>query len=112
MEEILQNKENNDDKKYPTIIVVIIVVILIIIGFFLYTSTYDITLLERTSDKKVFSEEEKFEILDSLSKDSENTLSIEEKRSILNDISNNKAEDAYNYSEEGKLQILRSLEEE
>jgi hypothetical protein len=111
MEEIPNNQEKYAHKKHPTLHLIIAVVVIVIAALFVYMYSNDIELLDKTSDKKVFSEEEKFEILKSLSGDQDNSLSIEEKRKILEGVSENKPADAYEYSEEGKLQILRSLQE-
>ena len=105
MEEISQEEH----KKLLSLIV--IVAVLIIAAFFVYIYSGDIKLIDVTNNEKTFSEEEKLEILNSLSESADDTLSIEEKRAILEDVSKNKAADAYEYSEEGKLQILRTLQE-
>ena len=64
----------------------------------------------KSEPKKIFSEGEKLEILDSLSGNSEDIPSIEERREILNNVTQSRSDDLFNYSEEGKLQILRSLQ--
>lgn len=111
MEEIPNNQEKYVHKKHPTVHIIIAVAVIIIAALFVYTYSNDIELLDKTSGKKVFSEEEKFEILESLSGDQDNSLTIEEKRAILEEISQNRPTDAHEFSEEGKLQILRSLQE-
>jgi DNA-directed RNA polymerase subunit H (RpoH/RPB5) len=110
MEEISQDEKNNN-KKYPIIFLIVIIAILIIVGFFLYTNIYNITPQKNILDKEIFSEGEKLKILESLSADPDTIPSIEDRRKILNSISNNKPADAYEYSEEDKLQILRALQE-
>lgn len=112
MEEISQNSIENAYNKHKKLFSIVIIAVLIIIAFALYVYTNDIKLInDRTQNgKEVFSEEEKLKILESLSADPDTVPSIEERRNILNDISQN-SPDAYKYSEEGKLQILRALQE-
>jgi DNA-directed RNA polymerase subunit H (RpoH/RPB5) len=78
--------------------------------FFLYTYVNDVILVDDTKEKEVFSQEEKLEILEGLAGDPEDIPSIEERRVILEGISDNKSEDAGKYSKEEKLQILKSLQ--
>jgi|TARA_B100000959_G_C14645153_1_gene485963 hypothetical protein len=102
--------QNPPHKGYPVALYVIFLIIIAGVVFFLYISSSDTGLFESES-KKTFTKEEKLEILDSLSSDSEDIPSIEERREILNNVTQSRSNDLYNYSEEGKLQILRSLQE-
>ncbi|MEK7589771.1 MAG: hypothetical protein AAB475_00760 [Patescibacteria group bacterium] len=109
MEEIYENQKKSIHKE-SKIILTIIAVIIVIAAFFIYIYSNDINLLDRASDKKIFSEDEKLEILNNLSGNPDKIPSIEERKEILNNISKNKPADAYEYSGEGKLQILRELQ--
>ncbi|MBL7045171.1 MAG: hypothetical protein ISR98_01045 [Parcubacteria group bacterium] len=113
MKKISNNlQEESVHKERIKVYYLIIAIVVVVVAIFVYINSNDIKLTERISDKDSFTEQEKLEILNSLSGDAENTLSIEEKREILGNISNNKPSDAFEFSEEGKLQILRSLQEE
>ncbi|MDP6249546.1 MAG: hypothetical protein QGH85_02075 [Candidatus Pacebacteria bacterium] len=115
MEENLQNFQEQEqntshNKKHPIILYIILLVVIIGVAFFLYEGYLNTGSLN-SGFKKTFTKEEKLEILDSLSSDSEDIPSIEERREILNNVTQSRSNDLYNYSEEGKLQILRSLQE-
>jgi DNA-directed RNA polymerase subunit H (RpoH/RPB5) len=112
MKEISQNQENSSNEKHSITHSIVVIVVLVIATLFIYFYVSDVNLFEVTPDKRVYSEEEKLEILDSLSGDPEDIPSVEERRKILNEISNNKPSDAVEYSEEEKLQILRSIQGE
>lgn len=103
-------EEEVPHKKYSIVLSIIILVVIISIAFFLYEFSNNTGEL-KSEPKKTFSKEEKLEILDSLSESSKDIPSIEERREILNNITQSRSDDLYNYSEEGKLQILRSLQE-
>lgn len=105
------NNNLDTPKTYSKIFSIVVVIVLIVIGFLIYVYFNNIKLVEKTSDKKVYSTEEKLEILKSLSENSGEVPSIEERRRILNEISKNKPADAIEYSTEGKLQILNSLQQ-
>lgn len=116
MEENLQEnnfqnqEENASHKKRPIAFYVIILIVIIGVALFIYGGYLNTGSLIDGS-KKNFTKEEKLEILESLSGDPQAIPSIEERREILNNVTKSRSEDLYNYSEEGKLQILRSLQE-
>ncbi|MDP6387983.1 MAG: hypothetical protein QGG63_01775 [Candidatus Pacebacteria bacterium] len=98
-------------KKYPILLFVILAVVLAGATFFLYIFSKSSDLVEPEA-KETFSKEEKLVILEGLAGDPENIPSIQERKGILNNLIESRADDLRDYSEEEKLQILQSLEQQ
>lgn len=97
--------------KFNYITIFSIVAFLIFVSYFIYTGFFQKQIQEEIENKKIYSEEEKLQILNSISKPVSDTALIEEKREILKQVSEKSpVSQKKQYSKEEKLNILYSLQ--
>lgn len=106
MEKFSQNI--NKPKRQSNILYIALAIILFLIIAFLYMYSNGIGLFN--INRGGLSKEEKFDILNAISKNFESLFSVEEKQNIIDEVSKNKSAGFKDVSNEDKLEILRSLD--
>lgn len=92
------------DKKY--VMAIVATVVIVFSTLFYFADWWGQSVL---NDTKNLSEEEKMDILNALAENSPPPPSVADRREIVNGLAKQNTA-GYQYSEEGKLQVLRQLE--
>lgn len=104
-------KSGKDSGKFNYIAIFSIVVFLVFVSYFIYTGFFQKQNQEQIENKKIYTEEEKLQILSLISESSSNDIPIEEKREILKQVSEKSSvSQEKQLSKEEKLNILYSLQ--
>ena len=112
MEDTPQNMQNiNVPKKSSIALYILLAVILAVAIIALYMYSNGIDFMGGSSRENTLSEEQKLNILDTVSDGSESATSIDERKNLVEKISNNQTSDSKKLSDNEKLNILRSLEQ-